>query len=323
MSSCLVVKMIKTSPPILFRILVLTFILLSISRLCGASPAELSLQEVSSGIYVHQGVHQLPDRHNQGEIANIGFIAGDKCVAVIDTGGNPQQGAALRSAITKITKVPICYVINTHVHPDHIFGNIAFKQQGIQFVGHYKLEQAMALRAPYYSERATRDLGFTPGAEHYIPPDIKVQDTLSLDLGGRTLILTAHPTAHTDNDLSIYDSQTKTLWLGDLLFMGHLPVVDGSLNGWLKEIDRLRAVDAALVIPGHGPASAAWPLALVTEENYLRRLQIEIRARIKANRTIEEAMSEVGISARNQWQLFDEFNRKNVATGFAELEWDD
>lgn len=283
----------------------------------------LGMREVAPGIHVHQGIHQLPDRNNHGEIANIGFVVGERCIAVIDSGGSPEQGKALKQTIEATTATPICYVINTHVHPDHIYGNLAFKQPGVQFVGHHKLQQAMAMRAPYYTEKAASDLGFALSPEHFVPPDIPVKDSLELDLGGRTLRLTAHPTAHTDNDLSIFDTKTQTLWLGDLLFMGHIPVVDGSLNGWLVEIEKLRALPARQVIPGHGPVTAAWPLALVGEESYLRRLQTDIRAAIKQGKTLEQTMDQVGQSLRPDWQLFDDFHKRNVATSFAELEWED
>ena len=114
----------------------------------------LLVNEVAPGIYLHLSDHHWPDRDNHGEIANIGFIVGDKCVAVIDSGGSPQQGIALRNAVKQVTSTPICYVINTHVHPDHIYGNLAFKGAGVQFVGHHKLARAMASRAPHYISRA-------------------------------------------------------------------------------------------------------------------------------------------------------------------------
>ncbi|MCK5188688.1 MAG: MBL fold metallo-hydrolase, partial [Methylococcales bacterium] len=79
----------------------------------------LSIEAVAPGIYVHYGKHQLPNKNNHGAIANIGFIVGKRCVAVIDTGGNPAQGYALKKAIEKTTATPVCYIINTHVHPDH------------------------------------------------------------------------------------------------------------------------------------------------------------------------------------------------------------
>lgn len=288
-----------------------------------AAAADLDLREVAPGIQVHQGRHELPDVHNRGEIANIGFIIGERCVAVVDSGGSPEQGQALKRQIEATTKTPVCYVINTHVHPDHIYGNLAFKQPGVRFVGHHKLEQAMLLRAPYYQEKASRELGFSLSPAHFVPPDLPVRDTLELDLGGRTLRLTAHATAHTDNDLSVYDDRTATLWLGDLLFMGHIPVVDGSLKGWLEEIEKLRTIPAARVIPGHGPVTAAWPLALTGEADYLKALQTDVRAALKAGRTLEQAMDEVGQRLRPDWQLFDEFHKRNVAGAYAELEWEE
>lgn len=284
---------------------------------------EMNLVEVASGVYVHQGIHALPDRHNHGEIANIGFIVGERCVAVIDSGGSPAQGRALKAAILLKTKVPICHVINTHVHPDHIYGNVAFKEPGVTFIGHKKLAQSMATRAPYYLDKAARDLDIGLKAVDFISPDKSVDSTLDLDLGGRKLTLKAHGPAHTDNDLTVFDDKTKTLWLADLLFMGHVPVVDGSLSGWLKELEVLKKLEAKLAIPGHGPVSAEWPKAAEAETRYLESLKKEIADYIQRHKTLEQAMAEVGHSARADWQLFDEFHKRNVASSFAQMEWED
>ena len=76
-------------------------------------------------------------------------------------------------------------------------------------------------------------------------------------------MLTAWQTAHPDSDLTVLDLRTGTLFAGDLLFIDRLPVVDGSLKGWLDVITELRRVPATrVVLSGHGPASAAWPDAL-------------------------------------------------------------
>jgi quinoprotein relay system zinc metallohydrolase 2 len=283
----------------------------------------LKLIEVAQGIYVHQGTHELPNQSNHDEIANIGFVIGTSCVAVIDSGGNPNQGRALKLAISEKTSLPICYVVNTHVHPDHILGNIAFKDPSVRFVGHSKLRESMAERAPYYLTSLLRETGIQLEPQDFVPPDIEVKDQIELDLGDRTLIVQAQPTAHTNNDLTIFDPKTKTLWLSDLLFMGHLPVVDGSLNGWLQVIEALRQVDASIGIPGHGPVSVNWPLGLLAEETYLKMLQTEIRAAIKAKKTIEQAQEMIGQNARDQWRLFNELHKRNITTSFAELEWED
>lgn len=284
---------------------------------------KLAVTEVAKGIYVHFGQQQMPDKLNHGAIANIGFIVGKHCVAVIDTGGNPAQGYALKETIKQITRTPVCYVINTHVHPDHIYGNIAFKQPGVKFIGHKKLARAMAARGQYYIEKAVEQLDIKLSHKNFIPPDMPVKKQMTIDLGGRKLTLTAHPTAHTDNDLTVFDKKTDTLWMSDLLFIEHLPVIDGSLKGWLKELQRLEKHKYKIVIPGHGPVVTDWPKSLQAEKKYLHTLLTEIRKMIANGRFIEDAVENLGYADKRKWKLFDQFHKRNVTTAFAELEWED
>ncbi len=285
--------------------------------------AALKIEEVAPGIFLHFGEHQLPDRKNHGAIANIGFIVGDQCVAVIDTGGNPQQGIDLKNAVRETTDKPVCYVINTHVHPDHIYGNAAFKGKEVHFVGHHKLARAMSTRGQYYIDKAGEQLDIALTPADIIPPDMPVKKHMTINLGNRELVLTAHPTAHTDNDLTVYDKKTDTLWLSDLLFIEHLPVIDGSIKGWLNELERLEKQHYKYVIPGHGPLVTHWPQAMQPQKEYLTRLLTEIREMIKQGKFLEEAVKTAGLPDRQHWKLFDEFHRKNVTTAFAELEWED
>jgi quinoprotein relay system zinc metallohydrolase 2 len=313
----------RSSGLIPFRALLLSALFLLAAVRPAAAVDVLSVTQVAPGIYVHLGPHEIPDTRNHGAIANIGFIVGERCVAVIDTGGNPDQGRALLNAIRHHTDKPICYVINTHVHPDHIYGNSVFKANGVKFVGHYLLGRAMAARGPFYLAKAKELLAIDLTSGDLIPPDIAVEKELDIDLGGRILKLTAHQPAHTDNDLSIYDPLTDTLWLADLLFLEHLPVIDGSLKGWLAEIDRLERRNYKVVIPGHGPIVRDWPQSLQPEKRYLQTLLTDLRAWIKNGGFLEQAVEAVGYEAKAEWKLFEDFHRKNVSTAFAELEWED
>src|SRR5579872_4005501 len=92
--------------------------------------------EVAPGIHIRRGVDEDATLANDDAIANIGFIIGRDCVAVMDPGGSLRDGARLRATIRKMTALPIRYVLMSHVHPDHIFGAGAFKQDDPQFVGH-------------------------------------------------------------------------------------------------------------------------------------------------------------------------------------------
>ena len=288
-----------------------------------ADPAPLEVREIAPGVFLHPGVQEDMTPQNFGGIANIGFVVGEKCVAVIDSGGTKLLGDALRQAVKARTDKPVCYVINSHVHPDHIFGNAAFATEKPAFVGHHKLPGAMATRGTVYAKALDRNLGAAAEGSTIVPPTVLVRDRLDLDLGGRTLQLRAWPTAHTDNDLTVYDEKTGTLWAGDLLFVGHLPVVDGSIRGWLDVIAQMKALPAERVVAGHGLIENGWRDAFARQEAYLRLILGETRAAQKKGMTIQQAVATVGESERNKWLLFDLFNKRNVTAVYSEVEWED
>lgn len=289
-----------------------------------AGPA-LAVQQVAPGIFLHQGVHQETTAANMGAIANIGFIVGRRCVAVVDTGGSLENGRRLRLAIRRETSLPVCYVINTHVHPDHVLGNAAFRQDAPVFIGHEHLAAALLARGEHYRKALAGSLGAqaASGAE-LIAPTQAVASEQAIDLGGRMLSLRAWPTAHTDTDLTVFDPQTGTLWLGDLLFKQRVPSLDGSLKGWLAVMETLRGMPARLAIPGHGAPAADWPGAMQDQERYLQALLRDVGQAIRDKRTLSQAVE--GAAEKrgeaSRWLLFDDYHRRNVTAAYTELEWD-
>jgi len=294
---------------------------------CASAPsrgetAGLAITEIATGVFVHIGVHEEASPANADGIANIGFIVGNEAVAVIDPGGSAKEGRELRAAIRSRTDRPIRYVILTHVHPDHIFGAAAFRDDHPDFIGHAKLPGALAQRGSYYVERLRDSLGETAQGSEIVALTLLVSTRLDLELGGRRLVVRAHGPAHTDNDLTILDEETRTLWLADLLFVDRIPVIDGSLVGWLKELDELIAIPADRAVPGHGPAAVAWPAAAEPERRYLEAVARDTRAAIKAEIGIANAYRQVANSERGHWLLFDEYHPRNVTASYKELEWE-
>lgn len=308
--------------------LLISFITLVVSSFAFASNVQTegySVQRVADGIYYHQGSHEEATPENLGAIANVGFIIGEDCVAVIDSGGSFREGELLHQAIRQQTSLPICYVINTHVHPDHILGNAAFKADHPKFVGHEKLPAALASRQQHFAKQFSQILGDAYQGVEFIEADtlISIDSPQTIDLGSRELLLTAYTTAHTDHDLTVYDVNTSTLWTGDLLFVERIPALDGSINGWINAIDTLANLDTEMVIPGHGPAfksedSTGWKNLL----RYLSTVREEIRLIINDMGTIEEATASVATQEAEKWKLFEDYHRRNITAAFVELEWE-
>ena len=281
----------------------------------------LTTHEVAPGIHIRRGVDEDATSKNDDAIANIGFIVGRDAVAVIDPGGSRIDGERLRAAIRQKTQLPIKYVVMSHVHPDHIFGAPAFQQDHPQFVGHARLPRTLALREEFYRKRLEDMLG-KERAGGGVAPTMLVQDHAEIDLGGRVLALTAHATAHTDCDLSVLDKATGTLLPADLLFVERVPSLDGSLKGWLKELQALKTAPARRAVPGHGPTGVDWPSGATDLERYLGILLRETRNAIAKGADIEAAVGTVAQSERSSWKLFDDYNGHNVTQAFKELEWE-
>ncbi|MDX1916123.1 MAG: quinoprotein relay system zinc metallohydrolase 2 [Methylophilus sp.] len=303
----------------------LSFLWVLLLVACAQVDAKITTFEVESlgkGIYVHHGQHLDIDVGYQGDICNISFVVGSKGVAVIDTGGSLKVGNQLRDAIKKVTDKPILYVINTHVHPDHIYGNAAFLQDKPQFVGHEKLAVAMQLREEAYAKLNEKYLSADAKGSVIVKPTLPVKAQLDLDLGDRTLIITAYPNAHTNTDISVIDQQTGTLFTGDLLFIERTPVVESDIKGLISTIEVLKTYQVSQVVPGHGPATKDWVQALTNEQRYLNTVLTDIRANIKAGKSMSEAMDSTAAGEKDKWLLFDVANRRNINTIYPALEWE-
>jgi quinoprotein relay system zinc metallohydrolase 2 len=285
-------------------------------------PRGLDVTEPSPGVFVHIGRPVALDAPGHEDIANIGFIVGEKCVAVIDSGGSMRIGRALRAALRERTSLPICYVINTHVHVDHVLGNAAFSGDGPSFVGHAELAEAMVRSRGFFIAEFGGDLDSPPTADQIIGPDRLIGHDLKLDLGGRPLELRAWPRAHTNCDLTVYDPKTGTLWAGDLLFVGRLPALDGSLKGWLAVLDQLERLPVKLAVPGHGPLARNLAAAIMPERRYLQALAAGIRGELSQAKPPQDGIEHVASEEKSRWLLWDNVHPRNVMRAYQELEWE-
>lgn len=211
--------------------------------------------------------------------ANAGFVVTDRGVIVIDTLNTPAQGRELAAAIEARTTTPILFVINTHHHYDHTFGNQAFD---VPFIAHCALSKQLA-------EAASRDLmPFSIAAwlsEHpqdrwladeleLIYPNIIFERRLVLDLPPKRLVV-HHLGGHTP-DTSVVDLPDEgVLFASDLVFEGRVPFLqDAHIQGMVQALRELERLGARTIIPGHG---AVCDMAYVLR---LRDYIVELRGKV-------------------------------------------
>ena len=221
------------------------------------------------------------------------------------------------------TSAPIRYVINTHVHPDHLFGNAAFTAEGAMFVGHRNLPRALAARGQFYLESFRRLMGAELMAPvEIIPPAELVADETKLDLGGRILTVQAWEAAHTDNDLTVLDEASGTLFAGDLVVTQHVPVLDGQHPGLAGGDGCAGAHPGPACRPRPRAGDRRLAGALAAQRRYLEQLTKDVRGLIARGVPSPAAAERAAQDEKDRWALFEEYNARNATAAFAELEWE-
>ena len=292
----------------------------------------LNVKKIADGVYVHYGKHEnIYEGSNIGDIANLGFIIGDESIAVIDTGGSHQVGEALKLAIKKISKKPIKYVINTHVHQDHIFGNTAFISDETIIYGHFNLKKALQERGSQYIKQISEAGDKVKGTRIIFPhrviaeisPDQvkKLSNEITIDLGNRKLLLTSHPTAHTYSDATVFDLKTKTFFVGDLVSDERAPTMDGLVKNWIKVLNEIEKVDFKIMVPGHGKIQKD-NTALKKTRTYLQVLYDDVIDALKKDMPAEKVIKIAAQTEKGKWILFDRVNPGNVVRTFMRYEWE-
>ena len=219
---------------------------------------EATITELGTGIYVAEimGVFAV----------NVGIVVGDDGACVIDTGTTQSEAEKISEIVASVTDKPLIYVINTHYHGDHSFGNWWLRPAIA--VGHNRCR----VRLLGAAGESHRDMfaRMMPQASEQIsavvvdPPTVTFEEEMSLHLGSVSLTLRYFGRAHTDNDIAISVDGTGHCFAGDIIEESGPPVAIESFPAdWGPTVRRLLATGASSYIPGHGRAVGA---AFVAEQ---------------------------------------------------------
>ena len=181
-------------------------------------------------------------------------------VLVIDTRQHPRDGEDLLARIRKITDKPIKWVINSHFHGDHHFGNPPFKTAGATFIAQSETARIMAQVQPKELARRGnffKSCGFDPAEVKLVLPDVTFDSEMTIQLGGREIRLAYLGPGQQAGDTFVFFPHARMVFTTGMFGPRSMPnmAFTPSVEGWLKLLDRLAAVDVDKILPAHGDVS--------------------------------------------------------------------
>jgi cyclase len=259
--------------------------------------------------------------------ANAGFVIGEDGVAVIDTFASKETARQLLSAIHKLTKLPVKFVINTHHHYDHVAGNGIFVSAGAVVLGQRNVRDwihSETLRTMTIAAAAGNDIRPEERAlvKAFAPPTVVYDDAVDLYLGSREIQVRSLP-GHTGGDSVIVVPDANVAFVGDLFWRNTVPnTIDASTKPWIDTLNTLvKERGGFTFVPGHGDVGNAQDAAAFRD--YLatvRTLVADAQAQGQSDGgAIVEAVMTPLNDRYGQWNSFSFNARLNVLEMDAEL----
>jgi glyoxylase-like metal-dependent hydrolase (beta-lactamase superfamily II) len=275
---------------------------------------------LADGIYAVMGD---TGRGSEGR-PNAGLIVTREGVVVIDALASPREGEALLRTIRGVTRQPVRWLVLTHHHPDHTFGAIAFRRAGARIIAHPDTRTLASEGGPdALIADWVRVMGLDAmrGFEFAEVPDRPVTGTDTLQLGGRTIIITHPGAAHTAGDLMVWLPRERVLFAGDLLIEdGVTMVVDGSARALERALDGIDSLAPRIAVPGHG-AIPRQPAQLVASTRaYITGLASDMRAAVEKGVPMRRAMATLPPADSARPVSLDSRRRRNAARVYVEEE---
>jgi glyoxylase-like metal-dependent hydrolase (beta-lactamase superfamily II) len=299
------------------RLLAWTGLVAWASVAAGAPAAEIALdpQQVAPRTWFFQGEAGMASAANKGYMSNAGFVVTPEGVVVFDALGTPALGEAMLAAIRRITTQPIRRVIVSHYHADHVYGLQALKKAGAEVWAHRNAEQYFTSGvANERLEQRKRDLfPWVDENTRVVRPDLWLEGDTAFRLGGITFRVLFTGGAHAPDDVLLVVVEERVLFAGDLLFAGRIPFVGNADSAaWLRALDKMTGIDAAVVVPGHGPASRDVARDLALTRDYLRHLRSTMGKAVNDLEPFDEAYAKTDWSRFSHLPAFEPANRINA-----------
>lgn len=248
-------------------------------------------QLVSGNVYMLSGVGGFTG-------GNIGLTIGDDGVAMIDN-GLPSVLELLKAEVAKTTDKPIDYLINTHVHGDHIGNNEAYGRGKTHVISHQNLRKSLLEKGIPAGDGKSK-----PAPKDYLPV-LTFSDQMTVHINGDDATIKHFAAAHTDGDAVVHFKNANVIHTGDIMFNQLFPFIDTNNGGSYQGImDALQSIhdmsdDETKIIPGHG--------SLASKADVAATVEMLKGARSAVKKLVDEGMSNEDIIAANPLEPYADF----------------
>ena len=250
---------------------------------------DLAITHVAGNVYMIQ---------RPGGGGNIGAQIGPDGVLLVDSLFDPMTDALL-AAVREVTEEDIKYLINTHIHIDHVGGNENLAELGVLIFAHDNTRLRFLEEKSHFPRAGG---SFAPQQPVAARPVITFNDTMSFHLNGEEVRAFLVPPAHTDGDVFVYFPESDVLHLGDVYRTTSYPIIDvyngGTLRGTIAAMDI--AIDIAgtdtKIIPGHG-LEVVGRDELIEFRDMILDIQGQVLGMIRDGKKLHEVMAAQPTSA--------------------------
>lgn len=257
-----------------------------------AARAAEGLTRIAESVYSYVGVQDSSPANSYG--ANAGIVIGSDAVLVVDTLISAREAERFLADIRKVTDKPIRFVVNTHAHLDHAFGNCVFAKLGAVVIAQEREREALEKSAATALKDAAA-FGVTEEmlqGTTIVVPALSFTQAARIDLGGIAVELIAAAPSHSPGSAYVWVPSRKVVFAGDVLFTDFHPyMADGDVAEWVKALDAIAALDVTAIVPGHGPLSTKKDLKEM--QAYITAFDAKAREMAKAGAGAEAIVAEL------------------------------
>jgi len=278
--------------------------------------------KVADGVWSAIGATEPPSYENSGHNNNLSFIVTDDGVLVVNAGDNYLLARALHEEIMKVTDQPVKYVVLENGQGHAAMGSAYWKEQGARIIAHEEVVGELETHGERILGRVLRRSRDKGMGTKLVMPDETFADRKVIEMGGRKIELLRLGPAHSPGDISVWLPDDKIVIAGDIAFHQRmLPVFEHTdTAAWLETWDRFEALQAEIVVPGHGTPTNMAEVTSYTK-GYLTYMREQIGALIENGGGLAD-VSRIDQSAYAHLDTYDELARLNASMIFRAMEFE-